>query len=139
MASTQDREGFKSRVKDNLQKAKTLTANLRKSNSRLLVSSIVTSGASALVAGITAAQGPIVGEGIPGWRIACTVAAVLAFAAAVCTGLVQQLKISERLAEGNQCFGRLNALDVAMVMGNRNWEELTKEYEEIVKTYPEFV
>ena len=116
MEATQNREGLARRVKDDLQKAKTLTTKLRKSNSRLLVTGVVSSGASALVAGITAAQGPVIGEGTMGWRIACTVAAVLAFGATVCTGLVQQLKISERLAEGNQCFGRLNALDTAIVI-----------------------
>jgi len=139
MQSTQNREALERRVKDNLQKVREHTTKLRKSNSQLLVASIITSGTSTLVAGITAAQGPVIGDGVSGWRIACIIAAVFAFAATVCTGLTQQLKIAERLAEGNQCFSRLNALDVAIVMGNRSWEDLAKEYEEITKTYSEFL
>ena len=137
--SAPNREALEHRIKDNLQKAKERAANLRKSNSRLLVASIVSSGASTLVAGVTSAQGPLVGEGVAGWRIACIVAAVFAFAATVCTGLIQQLKIGERLVEANQYVTRLNALDIAVVMGNRNWVELAKEYEEITRTYPEFL
>jgi len=130
---------FAQTVKESLRKAEESTSGLRKANSRLLVTSIVSSAATALVAGGTALTGPVVGEGIPGWRFACTVAAILAFTSTVCTALTQQLRIGDRLTEGNQCVGRLRSLDLTIITGGRSWEEITKEYAEIAKTYPELI
>lgn len=135
----QDRKALGQRVRASLQKTEERTAGLRKTNTRLLVSGIASSAASTLVAGTTAAQGPIIGEGAQGWRVACIVAAVFGFVATVCTGLVQQLKISDRLSKGNQCLGKLRSLDLDIAAGSRSWEETIQEYQEIVKGYPELV
>lgn len=89
------------------------------------------------MAAITAAQGPIIGEGPPGWRISCIIAAVFGFATTVCVGLNQQLKLSDRLSKGNECAGRLRALDVAVATDSRDWDEVATEYQEIVRLYPE--
>ena len=64
-------------------------------------------------------------------------AAVFAFVSTVSTALIQQMKTGERLIQGTQCVGRLKALQVAMATGSQSWEEIVKEYTEIVKTYPE--
>ncbi len=141
---TQDRKALAQRalgqrVRASLQKTEERTAGLRKANTRLLVSGMASSAASTLVAGITAAQGPIIGEGAEGWRVACIVAAVFGFVATVCTGLTQQLKISDRLSKGNQCLGKLRSLDLAITTSSRSWEEIIQEYQEIVKGYPELV
>ena len=137
--STQDRNALGQRVKASLRKAEKIDSGLRKANTRLLIAGIASSAASTLVAGITAAQGPVVGEGIEGWRVACIVAAVFGFASTVSTGLSQQLKISDRLSEGIQCIGKLRSLDVIITTGSQSWEEIIKEYEEIAKTYPELI
>jgi len=135
--STQGHEALAHRVHESLQKAEAYYARLRKMSTRLLASSIIGSAATTLVTGITAAQGPLVGEDIAGWRLACIIGAVLGFTTTVCLGLNQQLKIGDRLSTGDQCAGRLKALDVAIVVGSRSWDEITKEYEDIVRTYPE--
>jgi MFS family permease len=138
--SAQDRKSLTGKVKASLRKAEEIASRLRKTNVYLLVAGIMGSAASTLVAGITAAQGPVVGgEGIEGWRIACIIAAVFAFISTVSTGLSQQLKISNRLSEGTQCVGKLRSLEVMISTGSRDWEEIIKEYEEIAKTYPEFI
>ena len=137
--STQDRNALVQRVKASLQKAEEIVSGLRKANIRLLVAGMASSAASTLVAGITAAQGPVVGEGTEGWRVACIVAAVFGFASTVSTGLSQQLKINDRLSEGTQCVSKLRSLDVVITTGSRSWEEIVKEYEEIAKTYPELI
>jgi hypothetical protein len=137
--STQDRDALARRVEASLKKAEGIISGLRKANTRLLVAGMASSAAATLVAGITAAQGPVVGTGIEGWRVACIVAAVLAAASTVSTGLNQQLKISDRLAKGTQCVGRLKSLDIVITTGSRGWEEIVKEYEEIAKTYPELI
>jgi hypothetical protein len=135
--SKQDPEAFAQIVKDTLQKAQAHISSLRKTNTWLLITGIVSSAATTLVAGGTAAAGPVVGAGTAGWRIACIVAAVFAFTATVCTSLSQQMKISEQLMQGTQYVGRLRALELALATGSQNWEEITKEYGEIVRGYPE--
>ena len=137
--TTQDRDALTQRVRASLQKAEKIISGQRKTNTRLVVTGMTSSAASTLVAGITAAQGPIIGEGTEGWRIACIVAAVFGFAATISTGLSQQLKINDRLLECTQCVGKLRSLDVVITTGSRSWEEIVKEYEEIARSFPEFI
>jgi hypothetical protein len=135
--SAPDRKAFAKIVKDSLHKAQDHISSLRTTNTILLIASILSSAATTLVAGGTALIGPIGGEGDAGWRIACIVAAFFAFTSTVTTALTQQMKINERLIQATQCVGRLRALDVTIATGSQSWEEITKEYGEIVKTYPE--
>jgi hypothetical protein len=135
--STQDHKEFAQIVSGTLQQAQAHISSLRKTNTWLLITGIVSSAATTLVAGGTAAAGPMVGSGTAGWRIACIVAAVLAFTATVSTALSQQMKISEQLMQGSQCVGRLRAVEVAIATGSQSWEEITKEYAEIIRVYPE--
>jgi ABC-type uncharacterized transport system substrate-binding protein len=139
MESTQNRDALTQSVKKSLKKAEEIISGRKKTNTGLLVAAMTTSAASTLVAGITAAQGPVIGTGIEGWRVACIIAAVFGFASTVSTGLSQQLKVNDRVAEGNQCASKLRSLDVGITTGSRNWEEIVKEYEEIAKSYPEFI
>ena len=45
----------------------------------------------------------------------------------------------ECLSQGNLCASQLTALDAAIVTSSHSWEEMTKEYEDIVKAYPDLV
>ncbi len=137
--SRQDREAFVQMVKNSLRKAQEHTASLRRTNTRLIITGMLCSAGTTLVAGGTAVTGPVVGVEDAGWRLACIVAAVFAFASTVCTALTTQLKFDERLSQGNQCVGRLRALDVAIITSSQNWEEAAKEYGEIVKAYTEII
>jgi hypothetical protein len=134
-----DRDTLRQRIDTSLRRAEAYTGGLRKTNTRLLVSGVTSSGLAALVTGVTAAAGPIVGEGIPGWRLACIVGAVFAFAGSLLVGLNQQLKVGDRLTEGSQCLGRLRFLEVSMATGSRDWDEIVEEYEAIVTAYPEVI
>ena len=125
------------RVRESLHKADRQVSRLRKTSTRLLITSILSSAATTLVTGITAAAGPVVGEGIPGWRLACTVGAVLAFLTTVCVGINEQFKIGDRVARGQEGVGRLRALDLALVAGNRPPTELLREYEEVLRGWPD--
>jgi hypothetical protein len=127
------------RVQTSLHKAERQVSRLRKTTTRLLVTSILSSAATTLVTGITAAAGPIVGEGIPGWRLACTVGAVLAFLATVCVGLNEQLRMGDRVSRGQQGVGRLRALDLALATGTRNEEHLLQEYEQVLREWSDLV
>lgn len=137
MDSTQDRSAIAKLVSSSLEKARGHVTGLRKTNTRLMGANIVCSASATLVAGLTAATGPIVGTGPEGWRTSCIVAAILAFISTVTIGFIQQLKFEERLMVGNQCVGRLRELDLSIVTGNQSWEEITREYSDIVKSFPE--
>jgi hypothetical protein len=137
MDSTQDHTAIAKMVSDSLQKARGHVSGLRKTNTRLMSANIVCSASATLVAGLTAATGPIVGAGPEGWRTSCIVAAILAFISTVSIGFIQQLKFEERLMMGTQCVGRLRELDLSIATGSQSWEEITREYSDIVKSFPE--
>jgi hypothetical protein len=134
----QDRQAFAQILKDSLQKAQGQISGLRKTNKWLVIASIVSSAATTLVAGATAAAGPVVGSGTEGWKFSCLVAAVFAFVSTVATALIQQMKTEERLVQGTQCVGRLLALQVAMATSSQNLDRIAGEYSEIVRTFPDF-
>lgn len=126
-------------IEASLRKAEGMVSGFRKTNNRIMITAIISSGASTLVAGLTAAFGQAADIGTDGWRTACIIAAVFGFVSTVSTGINQQLKISDRLSEGKQCVGKLRYLNVAITTGGSNWEEISKEYEDTVKTFPEFI
>jgi len=133
------REQLTQRINDSLKKAETYTLRLRKTNTRLVVGGIVGSSFSVLVAGGTAIQGPMVLTGIEGWRLACILAAILSLVSTVSIGLMQQLKIGERVPEGLLCIGRLKALDLALTVEEREIDAVAKEYGEILKEYSDVI
>ncbi len=127
------------RVNQNLTRLDAQLVRLRRSHARLTITNIGSSAATTLVAGVTTVAGPVIGEGIPGWRLACGVAALFAFIATLAGGLVQQSKYEERLARGDQCLGRLKALNVSIATGRRGWDEIGAEFEDLARTYPEYI
>jgi hypothetical protein len=134
--NTQELSG---RISASLKKAQQIAASLQKTNNWLMVASILCSALSTLVAGVTSVNGPVAGEGEAGWRLACIVAAILSLITSITVGINQQLRFSDRLAESNRCVGELRALDVAVITGNRNWEEIAKAYQAAVQQYPSLV
>jgi hypothetical protein len=127
------------KVKTSLHHAEQQAESLRKNNTRLLVTGLACSSGATLVAGITATIGPVVGEGIPGWRAACIVAALFGFISTLSMGLNQRLRFSQRLSTVTQCVGKLRSLDLLIMSGEYERQEIVKKYTEIVETYPEFV
>ena len=135
----QDANGLTQTVKDHIHNVQKRTAGVRKTHSFLLFGSIAGSAVTTVVAGVTAAAGPVIGQGIPGWRFACSVAALFGFISTLATTLIEQLRVGERAVKGHQCVGRLKALEVNLVTGSSKWEEVTKEYAGILKEYSEFI
>ena len=126
-------------VGKSLQKAEEAVANLRKTKNRVQITTLFSSGAATLVAGLTSAIGPSAGIGTEGWRMACILAAIFGFVSTVSSGLSQQMKYSDRLSEGKQCVGKLRYLNLVINTGSKGLEEIATEYEEVVRTYSEYV
>jgi hypothetical protein len=144
VSKIQDHAGFVTSVKTSLSVAKNKTDGIRKTNSQLFVANVVSPAAATLLAAFTAAIG---GNQIfqqaaaqandGGWRLACILIAIFSFIGTVSSMFKKQF--DDRLAQGNQCVGRLLSLDLAITTGSSTWEEVSKEYGEIVRTFPEFV
>ncbi len=120
-----------------LTQAETVRRRLRRLNARLLVAGLVASAAATVVSGWTAAAGPVVGSGPVGWKLSCAAAAFFGFVTTVCVGVNQQLGLGERVGTAGECLARLKSLHVALAVGNRAPDEVSREYEEIVRSYPE--
>lgn len=136
--SPQEWQAFVQNVQSNLERVGLRVSSLRRASSGLQLTSILTSGAGTFVTGFTAASGPAVGEGIEGWRLACTAGAVLGFFGTVSTALFQQLKTGDRLAQAQLCAARLRLLEIE-AMRQSDWSAVTREYAEIVKSYPDLL
>lgn len=142
-SKTQDRAGFAATVKTSLNVAKNKTAGIRKTDSQLFVANVVSPAAATLLAAFAAAIG---GNAMfvqaatqsedGGWRLACILVAIFSFIGTVSSMFKKQFE--ERLAQGNQCVGRLLSLDLALSTGS-SLEEAAKEYREILKAFPEFI
>ena len=132
-------EILEDKIRNNLKKVDKLVTSKRKANNRLLITGITTSAASTFIAGITAAGGPLIGTGLEGWRIACIIAAIFGFASTIVTGIGHQMKDSNQLTQGVECIGKLKILDVAILTGSKNWDEIISEYENLAAIYPEFI
>jgi len=140
MQDSQDiRKNLGKSVEASLKKAEETVSDLRKNHQRVLTTTIISSGAATMIAGLTATFGESAQIGTEGWRLACILAALFGFVSTVSTGMSQQFKYSDRLSEGKQCVGNLRSLNLVLTTGSKNWEVVVQEYEEIVKTYAEFV
>jgi hypothetical protein len=132
-------EEITKRVRASLGKADEIVRGYKRNNEYLVITSIVSSAFATLVAGMTAAVGPMSEIGASGWRTACIIAAILAFVSTVSAGISHQFKSEERVADGKQCVGRLKNLEVEITTKSKKWDEIEREYAEIVKAYPELV
>jgi hypothetical protein len=141
---TQDHAALASSIKASLSTAKNKAARIRRTDSQLFVANVVSPAAATLLAGLTAAVGgnqlfqqAAAQSNDGGWKLACILVAIFGFIATSSSMFKKQF--DDRLAQGNQCVGRLLALDLAITTGSSDWENAAKEYGEIIKAFPEFV
>ena len=143
-AVTQDRAAFMQSVKTSLASARENVARIRRRDAQLFVTNVVSPAAATLVSGLAATIG---GNALfkqaaaqtedGGWVLACALVAVLGFIATV-SGVFKK-QVEDRLTQGNQCVGRLLALDLGMTSGSIAWEQAAKDYAEVIKSFPEYV
>jgi hypothetical protein len=143
-AATQDHAAFTQSVKTSLASVREKVAHIRRTNTQLFVTNVVSPAAATLIAALAAAIGgnemfrqaaSQTEDG--GWILACGLVAVFGFIATV-SGVFKK-QFDDKLALGNQCVGRLLALDLAITSGNTACEEAAKEYGEVLKAFPEFI
>ena len=142
--AAQDHAAFTQLVKASLANAREKVVRIRRTNTQLFVTNVVSPAAATLIASLAAAIGgnemfrqAAAQTEDGGWVLACGLVAVFGFIATV-SGVFKK-QFDDRLALGNQCVGRLLALDLAITSGNAGWEEAAKEYGEVIKAFPEFI
>lgn len=142
--AAQDHAAFTQLVKASLANAREKVVRIRRTNTQLFVTNVVSPAAATLIASLAAAIGgnemfrqAAAQTEDGGWVLACGLVAVFGFIATV-SGVFKK-QFDDRPALGNQCVGRLLALDLAITSGNAGWEEAAKEYGEVIKAFPEFI
>lgn len=125
------------RIEEHLSRVEWRASRLRRTNFRVLTLGLVFSTLATLLAGLTAATGPLVGQGPPAWRWTCGLIAVVTAAAAFMTGIQQRFQVSDRLARSLACAGRLRSLEIALRLSRRGVDEVGQDYAELVATYAE--
>jgi len=141
--AAQDHSAFTQLVKTSLAGAREKVARIRRTDSQLFVTNVVSPAAATLIAALAAAIGgnrmfsqAAAQTEDGGWVLACGLVAVFGFIATV-SGVFKK-QFDDRLASGSQCIGRLLALDLAITSGNADRNEAAKEYGEVIKTFPDF-
>jgi hypothetical protein len=124
-------------LKTSMARVEIKLAGLHRTNTTFIFVGTGASALATLVAGITAAAGPVVGDGIDGWRLACIAAAVLSACGGLATALQQQFTIADRLAAAKACAGKLRALEVALSVSRRDPTKVAQEYEQLTAEYRE--
>ncbi len=127
------------KIRASLTDADSYTQRNQKLNSALTITTIVGSALTAFLTAMTAAQGPVVIQGLWDWQGACSLGAVLSIITTISSGISQQMNISRKLVEGSQCVGRLRALELVTSTKTRDVNEITNEYAEILRTYTEVI
>jgi hypothetical protein len=143
-AATQDHAAFTQSIKSGLAAARQKVAHIRRTDTQLFVMNVVSPAAATLIAALAATIGgnkmfsgaaAQIEDG--GWILACGLVALFGFIATV-SGVFKK-QFDDQLVLGNQCVGRLLALDLAVTSGSTGWEEAAKEYGEVIKAFPEFI
>lgn len=134
------------KIQDGIRKADAQTSDMKKKNSRYITTGIVAGTLSTVIAGLAAAFGPVIGQqftgqGPPGpaWKLTCGIIAVCTGIATVFSGLQKQLSIAERLAKATACAGKLHSLEFAITVNNRDTQDVAKEYESAIASYPDIL
>ena len=125
------------RLNMSLQNATRYAGRLSKTNGVLSLGGIVASAATTALTGWTGVAGPVTGNSLADWRLACILAAVLGFFSTVFMAVSQQSRIGDRLARANECIGRLKSLEFALVAQAQAPEEVWREFTDILRMYPE--
>ena len=121
-------------IRENKIKAERKIHRLRRMNTQTIITSLLTSTFATVLAGYTAASN----SPLMNWRWTCALVAIFTLCATISTGLQKQFDISGSLSKVSGFLGRLNALELAIRLGNRSREEIAKECEELALQYPDF-
>jgi hypothetical protein len=110
----QQRDELLSTVRDALRRAELYCARTRRWDTGLLVISIICGALATLLAGGTVIGGQRALDAVGGWRILCSIVALLTGSGTVAGALHKSFQITARLSNAEKCVARLRALDATI-------------------------
>src|SRR5215471_3769392 len=110
----QQRDELLSTVRDALRRAELYCARTRRWDTGLLVISIICGALATLLAGGTVIGGQRALDAVGGWRILCSIVALLTGSGTVAGALHKSFQITTRLSNAEKCVARLRALDATI-------------------------
>lgn len=137
--TAEQRDTMLERIRYALRTAEKRAQSLRSRSSWFILANLVCGALGTVIAGLAAAAGPAVGTGPHAWKVTCGVVAVLTACGTLFSGLNQQLAIPDRLAKAEACVARLRALEMEVTVTQRDLAEVTRQYEEVVAGYQQFM
>ncbi|MGB3572582.1 MAG: hypothetical protein WA783_20890 [Phormidesmis sp.] len=122
-------------IAKSLDQSVNMTRQVTQLNSVLFLTSIISTASTTLVTALAALYGPVVGTGTSGWQLSCGIAAVFGFVATLAEGMKHQT--TDKVTRSRLCIERLRLLDLSLRYSQRPVEEIEREFDEIIRAYPE--
>jgi hypothetical protein len=111
---SQPRDELLRTVRDALRRAELYCAKTRRWDTLLLVISIICGAVATVLAGGTVIGGQSALQAVGGWRILCSIVALLTASSTVAGAVHKSFQITTRLSSAEKCVARLRALDASI-------------------------
>jgi hypothetical protein len=111
---SQQRDELLNTVRDALRRAEHYCARTRRWDTLLLIISIICGALATVLAGGTVIGGNRALEAVGGWRILCSIVALLSASGTVASALHKSFQITTHLSSAEQCVAQLRALEAAI-------------------------
>lgn len=128
------------RIRDELQHVQNHIQGMRrKYNTLTTISTMGGFLATAIATYAAIKQGAIVGEGKTGWTITCGAVSLLTLLSTLCTTMVQQSRLTERLTTAEACAGQLRAVGKGLRNNRHTEDEAREELQDIQEQHPQLL
>jgi hypothetical protein len=128
---SQQRDELLGTVRDALRRAEFYYAKTRRWDTRLLIMSIVCGALATVLTGGTVIGGKPALDAVGGWRILCSIVAMLTASGTVAGALHKSFQITTRLSNAEKCVARLRALDVAITASDLSTADALETFRHI--------
>jgi hypothetical protein len=128
---SQQRGELLSTIRDALQRAELYYTRTRRWDARLLIISIVCGAVATVLAGGTVIGGNRALEVVGGWRVLCSIVALLTGSGTVAGALHKSFQITTRLSSAEKCVARLRALEAAIAASDLPTDNALETFQRI--------
>jgi hypothetical protein len=128
---SQKREEWLVIVRDALKRAEVYCRQYRPWDGRLLIISIVCGAVATLLAGGAVAGGDQAMKALGGWKILCSIVALVTATGTAAGAAHKSLQITLKVLNAERCVARLRSLEAGLVAGNVTPEEALALYQKI--------
>jgi hypothetical protein len=128
---SQQRDELLNTVRDALRRAERYCAKTRRWDTLLLIVSIICGALATVLAGGTVIGGGRALEAVGGWRILCSIVALLTGSGTVAAALHKSFQITTRLSSAEKCVARLRALNAAISASDLPTENALETFQRI--------